>query len=67
MIALLPTLLSCADELVLVGRHDNVLLSNTSLFLPGEHVTDASLRFRRIQLMPGSRDVQLLVPADESR
>ncbi|MGI8392830.1 cache domain-containing protein [Leucobacter sp. W1038] len=64
---LLPTLLSCADELVLVGRHDNVLLSNTSLFLPGEHVTDVSLKFRRIQLMPGSRDVQLLVPLGESR
>lgn len=64
---LLPTLLSCAHNLVLVGRHDNVLLSNTSLFLPGEHVTEASANFRRIQLLPGSKDVQLLVPLDLGR
>ena len=64
---LLPLLQQCEHQLVLVGRHDNVLLSNTSLFLPGEHVTDASLKFRRIQLMPGSKDVQLLIPLDEDR
>ena len=59
---LLPILLSCHSELVLVGRYDNVLFGNSSRYLPGEHVAHASQHFTRVQLLPNSHDVQLLVP-----
>lgn len=56
---LLPILRSCERDLVLVGQHDNVLLSNTSRFLPGERVP-RELTASRVQLLPESTDVQLL-------
>lgn len=65
--ALLPMLLGCEQELVLVGRHDNVLLSNTSRWLPGEHYSSVGGEPQRVQLLPGSRDVQLLISAAAGR
>ncbi len=38
--ALLPTLLACKNEIVLLSRHGTVLLSNTSAFLPGERISE---------------------------
>lgn len=58
---LLPKLRASDRELVLVGRHDNVLLSNTAKWLPGEHFSTVSTEVQRFQLLPQSRDVQLLV------
>ncbi len=64
---LLPMLQRADRELALIGRHGNVLLSNTSRWLPGEHFTAAATEGERIQLLPGSRDVQLVVISAEGR
>ena len=61
---LLPILLRSSRELVLVGRHDNVLIANTSRYLPGEQVRVAAERCERIPLLGSTRDVQLLVPRE---
>lgn len=64
---LLPILLGCERELVVVNGHDNVLISNSSRFLPGEQVPDAEHGFDRVQLAPTLRDVQLLVRKRQTR
>lgn len=64
---LLPVLLRSRRELVLVGRHGNVLFSNTSQYLPGELVREAARGFDTVALLPGSRDVRLLIMRDEVR
>ena len=61
---LLPILCRADRELVLVGRHNNVLISNSSRYLPGEQMRDPLGHIERILLLNGSSDVQLIVPGD---
>ena len=57
---LLPELLRCPVEMALVGKHGNVLFSNSSRFLPGEHVPEALPGFRKVRLAPEATGLQLI-------
>ena len=60
---LLPVLLRSAEPLALVGRHGNVILGNSSRFLPGEFVPAEQPGTERIALGPDSTGVSLLIAA----
>ncbi len=58
--ALLPVLLQHSVAMALIGRHGNVIFSNSSRFLPGDYVPDSLPGFRRAQIDPVQAGVQLL-------
>ena len=62
--ALLPLMLRCDTDLVLLGSHRNVILSNSQAFLPGDFVPDTLERFRRVPVEPFTTGV-LLLAADQ--
>ncbi|WP_125099457.1 cache domain-containing protein [Leucobacter chromiireducens] len=60
---LLPVLLRSSETLALVGRHGNVILGNSSRFMPGEFVPAELPGAERVALGPESAGVSLLVAA----
>ncbi|WP_336658728.1 cache domain-containing protein [Leucobacter sp. USHLN153] len=58
---LLPMLLRCPTEAVLVNRHGTVLLGNSARFLPGERVSNDATDFDRLALEPTAGEMELLV------
>lgn len=58
--ALLPVLLDHPSTAALIGRHGNVVLSNSSRFLPGDYVPDSLPGFGRARIEPAQAGVQLL-------
>jgi hypothetical protein len=64
--ALLPTLLSCESDIVIVSRHGNVLVSNTSQFLPGEALREVAPGFRFIALSDVTDGMRVMVPHSSS-
>lgn len=64
---LLPVLLRSAQPLALVGRHGNVILGNSSRFLPGEFVPAELPGTERVALGPDSAGVSLLIAAPPAR
>ena len=63
--ALLPTLLDAPSDAILVGKHGNVLLSNSPAFLPGEYVGEAPSGFRRSRIAPESTGLQLFTARED--
>lgn len=61
--ALLPILLRETDELALIGRHGNVLFSNSPDMLPGDFIGDDTPGFARLRIAPESAGLQLLYAA----
>lgn len=62
--ALLPVLLRSDSELAILGRHGNVVIGNSSRFLPGEYVPEELPGYARVALGPSSARLSLLYPAD---
>lgn len=62
--ALLPTLLKSHTELALLGSHGNVLIGNSSRFLPGEYVDSDIPGFARTNLGPSTIGLTLLYPSE---
>ncbi|WP_449282332.1 cache domain-containing protein [Leucobacter sp.] len=58
--ALLPVLLDHPSAMALIGRHGNVIFSNSSRFLPGDYVPESLPGFRRARIDPAQAGVQLL-------
>lgn len=64
--ALLPFFVQQDQEFVLLGHGDNVLLSNSSEFLPGDLVTGQKPGYVRLWLEPKSLGLQLLYAEAET-
>ncbi|MBO1902150.1 PDC sensor domain-containing protein [Leucobacter weissii] len=58
--ALLPLLQSCESDAVLLGSHDNVLISNTSRLLPGEFFAPSGTDWASTPLSPASTGLRLV-------
>ncbi|MBN9611943.1 MAG: PDC sensor domain-containing protein [Actinobacteria bacterium] len=60
---LLPILLREEAPLAVVGRHGNVLVSNSPELLPGDHIAADAPEFARVRLEPESAGLHLLYAA----
>lgn len=59
--SMLPLLLGCPADAILIGTHNNVLISNSASYLPGEQVPSDLTGFRRIAVEPPSIGLELLI------
>lgn len=59
--SLLPLLLGCPTDAILIGTHNNVLISNSANYLPGAQVPHDLAGFRRVSVEPLSIGLELLL------